>query len=82
MFADYSSRRGEEIAQLIMDNLEEHAIHLSGCRAEGYDNAANMAERYKGAQAQTERQNGGSPCGLCVLWTVAILSPCGCHALN
>ena len=57
MFADYSSKRVEEIAQLIMDTLEEHTIPLSDCRAQGYDNAANMAGKYKGAPAKIEEQN-------------------------
>ena len=52
MLADCSSKRGEEIAQFIMDTLEEHAIPLSDCRAQGCDNDANMAGRYKGAQAK------------------------------
>ena len=56
MFADCSSKRGEEIAQLIMDTLEEHAIPLSDCRA-GYDNAANVAKKYEDAQAKIEEQN-------------------------
>ena len=52
MFADCSSKRGKEIAQLIMDTLEECVITLIDCRAKGYDNAANMAGKYEGAQAK------------------------------
>ena len=70
MFANCSSKKGEDIAQLIVNTLEEHAILLSDCRAQGYDNAANMAGKYEGAQAKIEGQN-----------SVAIFSPCGCHAL-
>ena len=54
-----------------MDTLEENAISLSDCRAQGYDNAANMAEKCKGAQAKTEKQN-----------SVTIFSSFGCHNLN
>ena len=50
MFMDCSNKCGEEIAQLIMDISEEHAIPLSDCRAQAYDNAANMAGKYNGAQ--------------------------------
>ena len=71
MFVDCSSKKGEEIAELIMDTLEKHAIPLSDCRAQGYDNAANMAGKYKGAQAKLQEHN-----------SVAIFSPCGCHTLN
>ena len=71
MFADCSSKRGEKIAKLIMDTLEEHAIPLSDYRAQAYDNAANMAGKYNGAQAKILEQ-----------CPMAILSPCGCHTLN
>ena len=54
-----------------MDALEECVIPLSDCKAQGYDNAANMAGRYIGAQAKIEEQN-----------SVALFSPCGCHTLN
>ena len=48
MFVDCSNKCGEEIAQLIMDTLEEHAIPLSDCRVQAYDNAANMVGNYNG----------------------------------
>ena len=55
MFADCSSKRRQEIAQLIMGTLEAHAIPLSDCRAHGYDDAAaSMARKYKDAQAKIE----------------------------
>ena len=66
-----NNKKGKEIAQLIMDTLEERATSLSDCRAQGYDNAANMAGKYNGAQAKICEQN-----------SLAIFSPCGCHTLN
>ena len=54
-----------------MDAIEEHAIPLSDCRAQGYDNVANMEGKYKDAQAKIEEQN-----------SVALFSPCGCHSLS
>ena len=71
MLDDCSSKRGEEIAQLIMDTLEEHAIQLSDCRPQEYDNASNMAGKYEGALAKIEEQN-----------SVSMFSPCVCHAPN
>ena len=71
VFNDCSSKKGKDIAQLIMDASEEHAIPPSDCRAQGYDNAANMAEKNRGSQAKIDDQISG-----------AICSPCGCHALN
>ena len=41
MFADCSSKREEEIAQLTLDTLEKHANPLRNCMAQAYDNAAN-----------------------------------------
>ena len=44
---------------------------MSDCRAQGYDNAANMAGQYKGARVKIQEQN-----------SMAVFSPCACHALN
>ena len=71
MFVDGSSKRGKEIAQLIMINLEEHFIPLSDSMAQGYVNAANMAGKHKGVHIKIEEQN-----------SVALFSPCGCRTLN
>ena len=71
MFADCTIKRGEDIAQLIMDTLEEHANPRSDYMAQEYDNAANMAGKYDGVQAKIEGQQ-----------SVAIFSPCDCHSLN
>ncbi|CAL4068470.1 unnamed protein product [Meganyctiphanes norvegica] len=70
-FADCSNKKGEEIAKLITDTLEDHSIPLSDCRAQAYDNGANMAGKYKGAQARIKEQ-----------CSTAMFSPCGCHTLN
>lgn len=68
---DTSHKIGYQIAQMILETLKEHDIPLSDCRAQGYDNADNMAGKYKGAQARIHEQ--------CV---TALFSPCGCHTLN
>ena len=73
MFADCSSKRGKEIAQLI--TLEEHAIPLSDCTTHGYDNAANMAGKHNGAKSKEAEFN-------CISSYLIISSLCDCHALN
>ena len=70
-FVDCSDKTGSNIAEMITETLESHAIPLSECRAQGYDNAANMSGKYKGAQAIIKEQN-----------PLVIFSPCGCHTLN
>ena len=70
-FVDCSGKTGSNIAEMITETLESHAIPLSECRAQGYDNAANMSGKYKGAQAIIKEQN-----------PLVIFSPCGCHTLN
>ena len=70
-FVDCSEKTGFEIANLILKTLEENEISLSECRGQGYDNAANMVGKYKGAQSYIISKN-----------SLAILSPCGCHTLN
>ena len=49
-FVDCSDKAGSEIAQMITETLESHAIALADCRAQGYDNAASMSGKYNGAQ--------------------------------
>ena len=51
-FTDCSNKCREEIAQLIMDTLEEHAIPLSNSRVQAYDNAANMVGQYNASQTK------------------------------
>ena len=70
-FVDFSDKTGSKIAQMITETLESHAIPLVDCRAQGYDNAANMSGKYNGAQAIIKEQ-----------CPTAIFSPCGCHTLN
>ena len=70
-FVDCSDKTGSAIAQMITETLESHAIPLVDCRAQGYDNAANMSGKYNGAQAIIQKQ-----------CSTAIFSPCGCHTLN
>lgn len=70
-FADCSNKRGEKIVQLITDTLKEHAIPLSDCRAQAYDNGANMAGKYNGTQSKIQEK-----------CSIAIFSPCGFHTLN
>ena len=67
MFVDCSNKCGEEIAQLIMDTLEEHAIPLSDCRAQAYDNAANMVGKYNGTQAKILEQ-----CSMAAILTICV----------
>ena len=69
-FVDFNDKIGSKIAQMITETLESHAIPLVDCRAQGYDNAANMSGKYNGAQPIKER------------CPTAIFSPCGCHTLN
>ena len=61
-----------ETAQLIMDTMKEHAIPLSHCRGQGYDNAASMAESVKALRQKRQKEKN----------SVAIVSPFGCHTHN
>lgn len=51
-FVDCSDKSGHDIAQMIVASLQEHDIPLSDCRAHAYDNGANMAEKYNGAESK------------------------------
>ena len=70
-FVNCSKKTGSDIADLILDTLAAHKIPISFCRGQGYDNGANMAGKYNGAQAHIVKSN-----------PLAIFSPCACHSLN
>jgi hypothetical protein len=70
-YVDCSKKTGKKLAQMIMDTMVDHNIPLADCRAQSYDNAANMAGKYKGVQAKILAQ-----------YPAAIFSPYGCHTLN
>ena len=62
---DCCDNTGPEIAQIITETLESHAIPLADYRSQGYENAAIMAGKYNGAQAIIKEQ-----------YPTAIFSPC------
>ena len=70
-FVYCSDETESKIAQMTTEALESHAILLADCRAQGYDNAANMSGKYNGAQAITKEQ-----------YPTAIFSSCAWHTLN
>ncbi|XP_016661805.1 uncharacterized protein LOC103310064 [Acyrthosiphon pisum] len=73
-FVDFIQSRektGTGLASEILKKLEEDGIELKNCRAQGYDNGANMAGKYNGVQAVICRQN-----------ELATFIPCAAHSLN
>ena len=64
-------KKGRDIAELICRVLKEHDIELKNCRGQGYDNGANMAGIYNGAQAAILEKN-----------PLALFSSCSAHSLN
>ena len=70
-FVDCNKKTGSDIAELILHTLSSHNISIKFCRGQGYDNGANMAGKYKGAQACIQKYNN-----------LAVFSPCACHSLN
>ncbi|KAG8582256.1 hypothetical protein GDO81_007971 [Engystomops pustulosus] len=70
-FCDFFQKTGEEIADMIMSRLNEHAIDLQDCRGQGYDNGANMSGRIKGVRAKIQET-----------CPTALFCPCAAHSLN
>lgn len=70
-FVACNKKTGRDIANLIIGEMEKHKIPLADCRGQGYDNGANMAGIYNGAQAIIRELN-----------QFAIFSNCGAHSLN
>ena len=66
-----TKKKGRDIAELICRVLKEHDIEFKNCRGQGYDNGANMAGVYNGAQAAILEKN-----------PQALFSPCSAHSLN
>ena len=70
-FANCNDKTGSDIAQMMTEAFESHAIPLADCRAQGNDNAASMSGKYYGAQPIIKEQQ-----------PPAKFSLCGCHTLN
>ncbi|KAL4083660.1 hypothetical protein QTP88_028976 [Uroleucon formosanum] len=73
-FVDFIQSRektGTGLTSEILKKLEEDGIKLKYCRAQGYDNGANMAGKYNGVQAVICRKN-----------ELATFIPCAAHSLN
>ncbi|XP_015120741.1 zinc finger MYM-type protein 1-like [Diachasma alloeum] len=62
---------GSALANALLNFLEVHGIDISDCRGQSYDNAANMAGKYKGMQALSIEKN-----------LLAIFVACCGHSLN
>ena len=56
-YVEFSKKKGKQIAEMILDTLEENDISFQDCRGQGYDNRSNMSGRYKGVQARLLQKN-------------------------
>ena len=70
-FMNFSQKKGEDIAEMALKQLNDWKIPFSDCRGQGYDNASNMSGIHNGVQAVLRRDN-----------EAALYSPCACHSLN
>ena len=55
-FLHASSIRGEALATLLLDTLDEYEIDGDKMRAQGYDGAANMSGKHQGVQAHVRER--------------------------
>ncbi|XP_050066946.1 zinc finger MYM-type protein 1-like [Aphis gossypii] len=70
-FVSFHSHTGEALATTVLEFLKRSGIDIANCRAQTYDNAANMSGRYHGLQAQIKDLND-----------LAFYVPCVAHSLN
>ncbi|KAL4147812.1 hypothetical protein QTP88_002160 [Uroleucon formosanum] len=70
-FVSFHSHTGEALATTVLVFLKRSGIDIANCRAQTYDNAANMSGRYRGLQAQIKELND-----------LAFYVPCVAHSLN
>jgi hypothetical protein len=70
-FVSFHSHTGEALATTVLEFLKRSGIDIANCRAQTYDNAANMSGKYRGLQAQIKDLND-----------LAFYVPCVAHSLN
>ena len=71
IFVNRSDKAGSDIAPMTTETLESHSVPLADCKAQGYNNEANMSGKWNGAQAIINEQ-----------FIAAISNPCRCHKPN
>ena len=54
---DYSDKPGTDIKDVVSETMNKNDTPIKECRAQGYDNGVNMAEKYKGAQGRILKRN-------------------------
>lgn len=62
---------GKEMAEALLQFLQEHGIDIQDCRGQSYDTAPNMSGKYNGMQAHILEVNSN-----------ASYNPCCTHSLN
>jgi len=70
-FTNINDSTGLYLSDVLVEKLKIYGISLNDCRAQGYDNGANMIGQYKGVQARILKQNPR-----------AFFMPCAAHRLN
>ena len=70
-FIPIQSNTGESLALTILQFLEKENIDITNCRAQTYDNAANMSGKYSGVRARIKELND-----------LALYVPCVDYSLN
>jgi len=70
-FLPIKSHTGKSLSCEIFELLKNNDINIADCRAQTYDNAANMSGKYSGLQAWIKEQNN-----------LAFYVPCIGHSLN
>ena len=70
-FIPIFSHGAKNLADTVVEFLQENNIPLSNCRGQSYDNASSMSGRYTGLQARIRELN-----------EFAIYIPCAGHSLN
>ncbi|XP_025192468.1 zinc finger MYM-type protein 1-like [Melanaphis sacchari] len=70
-FTNIHDSTGLYLSDVLVEKLKIYGISLNDCRAQDYDNGANMIGQYKGVQARILKQNPR-----------AFFMPCAAHRLN
>ena len=67
---------GHQLADIILEFIEDNGISLKDLRGQSYDNAANMSGKYKGMQAIIKERNHQAEYIPCVAHSLNLVGKC------
>ena len=67
---------GHQLADILLEFIEDNGVSLKDLRGQSYDNAANMSGKYKGMQAIIKERNHQAEYIPCVAHSLNLVGKC------